>query len=144
MNGKVAGQRVGIVGLGGTGAYILDLVAKTEVAEIHIIDGDVFSQHNAFRAPGAPSLEELEGKPQKVARFGALYSNMHKGIVVHDVFFDETNVALLDGLDFVFVCVYRGPVKRVIVDRLVAMARLSSKSGWASLSRRGSLAGSCV
>jgi hypothetical protein len=120
INGRVAGQRIGIAGLGGTGAYILDLVAKTAVAEIRVIDGDVFSQHNAFRAPGAPSLEELEGKPQKVARFSALYSNMHKGIVVHDVFLDYTNMALLDGLDFVFVCLDRGPVKRAIVERLVA------------------------
>jgi hypothetical protein len=120
INGKVAGQRIGIVGLGGTGAYILDLVAKTEVAQIHVFDGDVFSQHNAFRAPGAPSLAELEEKPKKVGRFGAIYSSMHKGIVVHDAFLDETNVALLDGLDFVFVCLDRGPVKRAIVERLVA------------------------
>ncbi len=99
----------GIAGLGGTGAYILDLVAKTAVTEIRITDGDVFSQHNAFRAPGAPSLGDLENKPQKVSYFAALYSNMHKGIVAHDVFLDEANVALLDGLDFVFVCLDRGP-----------------------------------
>ena len=141
INGKVAGQRIGIVGLGGTGAYILDLVAKTEVAEIRIIDGDVFSQHNAFRAPGAPSLEELEGKPQKVGRFSALYSNMHKGIVVHDVFFDETNAALLDGLDFVFVCVDRGPVKRVIVDRLIANGTPFIEVGMGVVVTEGQLGG---
>lgn len=119
INGKVAGQRIGIAGLGGTGAYILDLVAKTEVAQVHLFDGDVFSQHNAFRAPGAPSLADLESKPSKVSRFSTLYSNMHTGIVGHDVFLDESNVALLDGLDYVFVCLDRGPVKRAIVDRLV-------------------------
>src|SRR5262249_4721811 len=95
-NGKVLSQRIGIVGVGGSGAYVLDLVAKTIVAQIHLFDGDVFSQHNAFRSPGAPTLAQLEAKPQKVNYFAEIYSNMRNGIVVHDVFLDETNVALLD------------------------------------------------
>jgi tRNA A37 threonylcarbamoyladenosine dehydratase len=44
--------RVAIVGLGGTGSYVLDLVVKTPVREIHAFDGDWFVQHNAFRSPG--------------------------------------------------------------------------------------------
>ena len=141
VNGKIAGQRIGIAGLGGTGAYILDLVAKTAVAEIRIIDGDVFSQHNAFRAPGAPSLGELEIKPQKVSYFAALYSNMHKGIVAHDVFLDEMNVALLDGLDFVFVSLDRGPVKRAVVHRLVANGTPFVDVGMGVLLNDGQLSG---
>ena len=49
-------KRIAIVGLGGTGSYVLDLVAKTPVWEIHLYDGDAFLQHNAFRSPGAPTL----------------------------------------------------------------------------------------
>lgn len=120
INGKLAGQKVGIVGLGGTGSYVLDLVAKTEVAEIRLIDGDVFSQHNAFRAPGAPSIEDLQARPMKAARFGQIYSNMHNGIVVHDAFLSEANLPFLDGLDFVFVCLDQGAAKRMVVDRLTA------------------------
>jgi tRNA A37 threonylcarbamoyladenosine dehydratase len=52
---------------GGTGSYVLDFVAKTPVKEIHLFDGDIFDQHNAFRAPGAPSGEELEQRLKKVA-----------------------------------------------------------------------------
>jgi hypothetical protein len=141
VNGKIAGQRIGIAELGGTGAYILDLVAKTAVTEIRIIDGDVFSQHNAFRAPGAPSLGDLENKPQKVSYFAALYSNMHKGIVAHDVFLDEANVALLDGLDFVFVCLDRGPVKRAVVHRLVANGTPFVDVGMGVLLNDGQLGG---
>lgn len=65
--------KIGIVGLGGTGAYVLDLVSKTQVREIHLFDGDKFSQHNAFRSPGALSLEELQRKQQKVAYFQQQY-----------------------------------------------------------------------
>jgi len=119
VNGKICGQRVGIVGVGGTGAYILDLVAKTEVAEIHLFDGDVFSQHNAFRAPAAPTLAQLQAKPYKVDYFAELYSNMRKGIVTHSSFLDEANVSLLDGLDFVFLCLDVGAAKRAAVERMV-------------------------
>ncbi len=141
LNQKIAGQRIGIAGLGGTGTYILDLVAKTAVAEIHIIDGDVFSQHNAFRAPGAPSLAELQAKPHKVARFSALYANMRNEIVVHDVFLDETNVALLDGLDFVFVCIDRGQAKRAVVEQLVANGTPFVEVGIGVLPTDGELGG---
>jgi hypothetical protein len=120
VNSRIAGQRLGIVGLGGTGAYILDLVSKTAVSEIRIIDGDIFSQHNAFRAPGAASLDELASRPRKVSYLAARYGKMHRGIVPYDVFLDETNVKLVDGLDFAFLCLDQGPIKRVVVDRLVA------------------------
>lgn len=120
VNEKVAGQKIGIIGLGGTGSYVLDLASKTPVAEIQLFDGDVFSQHNAFRSPGAPGHEELAARPKKVAHFQNIYEKMRHGIVVHDVYMDEENLALLDGLDFVFVCVDRGPVKEKIVERLVA------------------------
>lgn len=120
VNEKVAGQKIGIIGLGGTGSYVLDLVAKTPVAEIHLFDGDVFSQHNAFRSPGAPDHEELAAKPKKVAHFQSIYEKMRHGIIAHDAYMDEDNLALLDGLDFVFVCADRGPVKEKIVERLIA------------------------
>jgi hypothetical protein len=39
---KLAMDKVALVGLGGTGAYVLDLVAKTHVREVHLFDGDEF------------------------------------------------------------------------------------------------------
>lgn len=62
VNSRVAGQKIAIIGLGGTGSYVLDLVTKTPVAETHMFDGDVFSQHNAFRCPGAAGHAELAAK----------------------------------------------------------------------------------
>ncbi len=50
---KLAVEKLAIVGLGGTGSYVLDLLAKTPAKRIHLFDGDKFSSHNAFRAPGA-------------------------------------------------------------------------------------------
>jgi len=110
--------RVAIVGLGGTGSYVLDLVAKTPVREIHLFDGDVFSQHNAFRSPGAPTLDELRSKPTKVAFFKEKYSAIRRNIIDHVGFLDATNVGQLQQMDFVFLCLDKGAAKRLIVDKL--------------------------
>jgi hypothetical protein len=119
---KLASGKVAIVGLGGTGTYVLDLVAKTPVREIHLFDGDVFSQHNAFRSPGAPSVAALQGKPQKVNYFASLYGNMHRHIFPHDGYLDATNVEQLRSMNFVFLCLDKGSAKRAIVAALEAFA----------------------
>lgn len=115
---KLEVGRVAIVGLGGTGGYVLDLVAKTPVQEIHIFDGDTFSNHNAFRAPGAPSLEELRARPFKVQYFHSIYSRMHRGIVPRPVYVDGTNVQLLRDMDFVFLCLEGVAARTLIVTAL--------------------------
>ena len=110
---------VAIVGTGGTGSYVLDFVAKTPVKTIHIFDGDTFSQHNAFRAPGAASLEQLQAKPQKVAYLEGVYSKLHRGILAHDLFMDAESVDALKECDFVFVCMDQNATKAVVVERLL-------------------------
>jgi hypothetical protein len=121
LNIKLQADRIGIVGLGGTGSYILDLVAKTPVREIHLFDGDQFSQHNAFRAPGAASLQDLRDAPKKVNYLRTQYSRMHRGIIAHDGFVDESNIAQLHGMTFVFLCLDDGEAKRPIVAKLEAI-----------------------
>lgn len=38
---KLMTERVAIIGLGGTGSYILDLLAKVPIGEIHLFDPDI-------------------------------------------------------------------------------------------------------
>jgi len=111
-------KRIAIVGLGGTGSYVLDFVAKTPVWEIHLYDGDEFLQHNAFRSPGAPTLAELEIQTPKATWFKNIYSKMHSGVVDHPVFIDQSNIEELRGMDFVFVCVDSGESKKLIIEKL--------------------------
>ena len=118
---KLEIEKIGIVGLGGTGSYVLDLVAKTPVREIHLFDGDKFLNHNAFRSPGAPLIGDLRNKPQKVAYFKEIYSRMHLNIVAHDCYIDSSNVDQLHGLNFVFLCLDGGEAKRLIVEKLVEL-----------------------
>lgn len=111
-------KRIAIVGLGGTGSYVLDFIAKTPVWEIHLYDGDAYLQHNAFRSPGATSLAELEAQTPKATWFKNIYSKMHSGIVDHSIYIDEMNVKDLHGMDFVFVCIDDGESKKLIVEKL--------------------------
>ena len=105
MNERLSGDRIGIVGLGGTGSYILDYVSKTRVSEIHLFDGDRFQQHNAFRAPGSTTTDELEGRPTKAQLYSERYAKMRSGVVAHEFDVDADNVDVLRDLDFVFVAV---------------------------------------
>jgi hypothetical protein len=112
---KLRLSAVAIVGLGGTGSYILDLLAKVPIKEIHLFDGDRYLQHNAFRSPGAPALQDLEARPYKVDHWASVYSRMHRGVRAHPEFISEANIGLLRGMAFVFIACDRGPVKGQIV-----------------------------
>ena len=109
---------VAILGVGGTGAFVLDLIAKTEIKEIHLFDKDRFSSHNAFRAPGAASIDDLRARPTKVAYYTALYSRMRRGIIPHDYNIGPSNVAELDNMAFVFICMDAPISKKAVIERL--------------------------
>jgi hypothetical protein len=113
-------RRVAIIGLGGTGSYMLDLLAKTPIAEIHIFDGDVFLLHNAFRGPGAPHAEELK-EPKKVDWFGAIYDRMHMGIIRHPYHVLADQLPELQGFDFVFVAIDDANARKLILEGLIDM-----------------------
>lgn len=117
-NDKLRGQRVAIVGLGGTGSHILDLISKTWLSEIHLYDHDLLHQHNAFRMPGVVSKQDLEAGGTKVAFLAARYGSLRPGVVPHECRIDEHNVHELAGLDFVFLALTDGAAKKVIVDAL--------------------------
>lgn len=119
INSKFEHQKIAIIGLGGTGSYILDLVAKTPVKEIHLFDGDDFDQHNAFRAPGAASLGDLEKHMKKTDYLASIYSNMHKNVIPHGFYMDDTNIDRLGEMNFVFLCIDKNSVRKIIVDYLL-------------------------
>lgn len=114
---KLSVPKVAIVGVGGTGSYILDFLAKTPIGEIHLFDGDYFLNHNAFRAPGAASVDELRQQMNKVDYLAAIYSKMRRGIVPHPYSINALNVSELQGMSWVFTSL-EGNGKLLIVKRL--------------------------
>ena len=115
---RLALKKLAIIGLGGTGAYVMDQAAKTPVAEIHMYDGDEFLQHNAFRSPGAATVEELKERLAKVEYYKRRYEPMRRGIIAHPFKITSENIQELKDFDFVFICIDSGSARRLICDYL--------------------------
>lgn len=107
-----------IVGLGGTGSYLLDLLAKTPVREIHLYDADRLLNHNAFRTVGAASIEDLRAQVTKVEYLRRIYDPMRTGIEAHPYHVTEANVAEIQDADMVFLAIDDGAAKRPIIEAL--------------------------
>lgn len=141
ITAKLALPRVAIVGLGGTGSFILDQVTKTPVQEIHLFDGDRFLAHNAFRAPGAASIDELVARPYKTEFFADQYDPLRRGIVSHPVDIDADNVSELREMSFVFLALDSGEARRLIVESLEDTGTPFIDCGVGVYERDGSLGG---
>ena len=126
INERMRGKKVAIVGLGGTGSYLLDHLAKTCVDQIHLYDDDDFNTHNAYRAPGVPTREELNELMSKVDYYYRRYSGFHKGIVPHQLKIGPDNFSELDGMDIVFICVDTGMGLEKVNDQLVGQVRVTT------------------
>jgi len=116
---KFNNETIAIIGLGGTGAYILDFMVKTPVKEIRGFDNDEYYVHNAYRSPGRLKSDELGKKKAKV--YGLRYENFREGLVFSDNYIDSASCGELDGVTFAFVCVDKGPSRKEIIDLLVLL-----------------------
>ena len=112
---------VAIIGLGGSGGYVLDFMAKTPVREIRGFDSDSFFVHNAFRSPGRLDVEEgAELRQSKAEVYRKRYENFRHGLNIKPLFIDETTATELDGVTFAFVAVDKGSSRKHIIDMLIA------------------------
>ena len=110
---RIRGQRIAIIGLGGTGAYLLDLIAKTPLSEIHLLDSDCVDWHTFKRAPGSPTAEEIEqvlsGSLLKVDYYCSKYAAFRDGLYAHAIRVDSSSMFAEfvsdHSIDFVFVCI---------------------------------------
>lgn len=118
LSAKFQDEVVAVIGLGGTGAYLLDFLVKTPVREIRAFDGDLFHVHNAFRSPGQLELSEL-GKT-KAEMYHARYDNFRSGLSLVPKFIDASCVEEVAGVNFAFVCVDKGSSRAGIFDLLIA------------------------
>lgn len=116
---KFKDEVIAIIGLGGTGSYLLDFLAKTPVKEIRAFDSDWFHIHNAFRSPGNLDAEELGKKKAEV--YQNRYEKFRYGVTIQSKFIDASSAEDLAGVTFAFVCVDKGSSRAGIFDLLVAM-----------------------
>jgi hypothetical protein len=118
LNAGFADERVAVIGLGGTGAYLLDLLVRTPVPEVLGFDADTYHVHTAFRSPGRLETSELGRSKAEV--YARRYDNLRHGLHIETAHIDETTAHLLDGVTFAFVCVDKGSSRAGIFDVLIA------------------------
>lgn len=135
------GMKVAIIGLGGTGSYILDFITKLPLEEIHLFDSDIFKQHNAFRAPGAAPSQILEKNIPKVQYLTEVYRNMNEAIVPHPENINPNNKDFLLGMDFIFLCIDKAAVRNEIAHFLIQNNKKFVNSGIGVSLREGGLSG---
>jgi molybdopterin/thiamine biosynthesis adenylyltransferase len=110
---------IAIIGLGGTGSYVLDFLVKTPVKEIRGFDLDRFHIHNAYRSPGKLEAEELDKRKADV--YQKRYEGFRSGVNISAKFILSDSDADLQGVTFAFVCVDKGSSRREIFDVLMRL-----------------------
>jgi hypothetical protein len=115
VSSLLRGKRVAIIGLGGTGSYILDFLARTHLERIALFDDDKVHVHTIFRIPGfiARAIGQL-----KVHALARQYGQWHAGLDPVPERITPANIERLSEFDFVFVSVDDGASRQNIVDWL--------------------------
>lgn len=114
---RLRGKKVAIVGLGGTGSYILDFVSRTHLEQIALFDDDKVHVHTMFRIPGF--IPGAVGN-KKVNVLAEHYGKWHGGIKPVPERITPQNIGNLCEFDFVFLSIDDGPSRRDIVDWLTS------------------------
>jgi hypothetical protein len=115
VSSLLRGKKIAIIGLGGTGGYILDFIARTHLERIALFDDDKVHVHTIFRMPGfIPAAIGMA----KVDAFAQHYGQWTSAIEPINERITEANIEHLRGFDFVFVSVDDGPARRFIVEWL--------------------------
>ena len=139
LSAKFSDDIIALIGLGGTGGYLLDFLVKTPVREVRAFDGDAFHVHNAFRSPG--HTDDAEFGKAKAEIYQARYGNFRRGLTCHPTYLDETVEAALSEVTFAFVCVDKGPARAVIFDVLMRLGIPFIDVGMGLSRRNGALGG---
>lgn len=130
---------IAIIGLGGTGAYLLDFLSKTPVKEIRGFDRDPFHVHNVFRAPG--KFDQSELRRPKADVYQARYENFRHGISLKAKFIDPSCGEDFEHVTFAFVCVDKGSSRAGIFELLMAKKIPFIDAGMGLSRKRGPLSG---
>lgn len=119
LNVGFANEKIAIIGLGGTGAFLLDYAVKTRIPEIVGFDGDDFHVHNVYRSPGKLDEEELGRKKADV--YQARYEPFRHGLTLKPTYITNESADELTGVTFAFVCVDKGSARNEIFDLLIGL-----------------------
>jgi len=107
---------VAIVGLGGLGGYVAEVLARTGIGCLILIDGDDFEEHNLNRQllslEGNLGVEKVRAACERVAEVNAAVETVYHG----ELLTRENLPRLLEGADVVVDALDRLPTRLVLQD----------------------------
>jgi len=115
-------KSVGVVGCGGLGGYVIEMLARFGIGKIRIIDGDVFDESNLNRQ--LLSSEENLGLP-KVEQAARRIKEINPDVAVdmqYALFDEASGPGFVKGLDLLIDCVDN-------VQARLLMEELATKEG---------------
>jgi len=92
-------KRVCVVGCGGLGGYVIELLARAGIGALNVVDGDVFEASNLNRQLLSDTLSIGESKAAAAARRVALVNPDVDVSVFAELFTFENSSRLLEGCD---------------------------------------------
>lgn len=116
LNDLFKDDEIAIIGLGGTGSYLLDMLVTCPVKDIRGFDGDMYHVHTAFRSAG--KLDEKELGQLKANVYQTRYENFRHNIHLHARYIDKDSHADFKGVTFAFVCIDKGSARAEIFQLL--------------------------
>jgi hypothetical protein len=139
LRAKFRDDVVAIIGLGGTGGYVLDFLVKTPVREIRAFDFDPFYIHNSYRAPGKIDESDFGRLKTNVCR--GRHESFRHGLSVINKRIDRNSADDMNGVTFAFVCVDKGSSRSEIFDLLLEKKIPFIDVGMGLKRKNGSLGG---
>ncbi len=114
----VSHERISVIGLGGVGAWIADLVVKADPSEVHGWDYDDIEPKNVLRMPGGLNPSIWIGRT-KVDWFQETYSLIHSNIHGHCMRIGHENIQeMIGSTTFAFVAVDEANDRMTICNEL--------------------------
>lgn len=119
LNKLLINDHIAIIGLGGTGSFILDFIVKTPVRAIDAYDFDIFEVHNGFRSPGEVTSDDFGQRKADVYRHK--FESFRHRISFHTKRIGAGDDALFANTTFAFVCIDDGESRKEICEMLTRL-----------------------
>jgi len=137
---RIAGVRVGIVGLGGIGSFIAQMLAYLGVQEFLLVDDDTVEESNLNRLIGA-SLEDAKKRTPKVDVATRVINSINPAAKVTKLFKNLCSEEAIDSLcqipEIIFACVDNDSGRLILTELAAAYDKTLIDSGTEIINNKG-------
>jgi len=129
---RIANTKVGIVGLGGIGSFIAQMLAYLGVQEFVLVDDDIVEESNLNRLIGV-SVEDVKNRTPKVDIATRVISSVNPSVKIKEIFKNLRSEEAIDVLcqmpEIIFGCVDNDAARLILTELSAAYNKILIDSG---------------